>query len=58
MAGDRSMNLGLYCLETFLIWEPASFVHRESGLQHELLDSAVRKKMTARNIVYRHLRGH
>lgn len=32
MASDRSMNLGLYCLETFLIWKLTIFAHVESAL--------------------------
>lgn len=36
MASDRSMNLGLYCLETFLIWDPTIFALVENALQSVL----------------------
>lgn len=56
MASDRSMNLGLYCLGT-LIWKLASFLRVESALLCSPLASDVRKNLTVKNIVYRHLGG-
>lgn len=32
MASDRSMNLSLYCLETYLIGESTIFAHVENAL--------------------------